>query len=71
MVLHNFPQVLANGTTEAAGTGVFEGSLQLDSRAPLGSWSVVAEGENLSAELDVEVDEYVLPKFEVDDALVA
>ena len=59
------PQVLAVDAVEVDGSGVFEGNLELDSRAPIGSWVVTAEGDDLAAELPVDVDEYVLPKFEV------
>jgi len=60
-------KVLAvEGAEMAPGSGVLEGSLQLDSRAPLGTYTVIVEGgDNLAAEIKVAVDEYVLPKFEV------
>ena len=59
------PQVLAVEATETETSGVFEGVLQLDTRAPLGDYVVTADGDDMAAELTVNVDEYVLPKFEV------
>mmetsp|Transcript_27270 Transcript_27270/g.76935 ORF Transcript_27270/g.76935 Transcript_27270/m.76935 type:complete len:1528 (+) Transcript_27270:290-4873(+) len=58
-------KVLAVDGVETETSGVFEGTLQLDSRSPLGDYVVTADGDNMAAELTVNVDEYVLPKFEV------
>lgn len=59
-------QVFAVAGNGSASAGVFEGSLLIDSRAPLGTYAVVAEAGELGAELSVSVDEYVLPKFEIE-----
>jgi uncharacterized protein YfaS (alpha-2-macroglobulin family) len=65
-------QVYAVQATALNGVGVAEGSLVLDERAPLGTYVIAAEGTydpDLLAEMEVAVDEYVLPKFEVSSSV--
>jgi len=61
-------KVYAAQAEALGGSGVAQGSLPLDERAPLGDYVIVAEdvsNPGLQAELEVLVEEYVLPKFAV------
>lgn len=63
-----FWQVYAADGVFQSGVAVAEGSLPLDERSPVGTYTIIAEtpsDPNLQSELEVVVEEYVLPKFEV------
>ncbi|MFT3922145.1 MAG: MG2 domain-containing protein [Myxococcales bacterium] len=59
-------EVLLEEAAPAGEFGVVAGSFPLDSRADVGTWKVKWESGQASAEADVRVEPFTLPRFRVD-----